>query len=335
MKLLILAQAVDLEDNAFSFFHRWIEELAPHFEQITVICLKEGKHAMPPNVHVCSLGKETGRSRLKYTMRFYRYIWSLRHDYDAVFVHMNEEYGILGGWLWRLMGKHVTMWRNYHKGTWRTDIAAFFCNKIFCTSVYSYTAKYKKTVLMPVGVDVKRFFPNEHIQRVPKSILFFSGMWPSKRPEMLIDALTILHERGIGFIASFYGSPLPEGAEYYQSLKQRVIDASLSNCVTFHPGVPNAMAPDIFRAHDIFVNCSPSGMFDKMLFEAAACGCRVLAVSDDFAKLAGSAAHFDSAQTLADRLSETLARAPQGTVPAYVGANSLTTLALRLADAIY
>ena len=56
-RLLITTQAVDLDDPVLGFFHRWIEEFAKHCESISVICLKEGRHDLPDNVHVYSLGK--------------------------------------------------------------------------------------------------------------------------------------------------------------------------------------------------------------------------------------------------------------------------------------
>jgi len=46
------------------------------------------------------------------------------------------------------------------------------------------------------------------------------------------------------------------------------------------------------------VNTTPPGAFDKTLFEAAACGCVVLAASKDFAELVGTGTFFDSNTSL-------------------------------------
>ena len=338
MKLLIITQVVDTEDPVLGFFVRWIEEIARRVESVEVICLKMGKFNFPKNVRVHSLGKEKGAPRfarrLRYAIRFKRLAWRLRHDYDAVFVHMNQEYVLIAGPLWKLLGKPVFMWRNHYAGSWLTDIAAAFCTKVFCTSKHSYTAKYAKTVLMPVGVDTERFKPDARVARTPRSILFFSRIASSKRPEMLIDALASLAREGADFAASIVGSPLPRDAAYHESLKEKVRSLSLADRVTFSPGPPNYKAPDIYRAHEIFVNCSPSGMLDKMLFEAAACGCCVLASSDDFAALAGEGSHFTTSAELAERLRVALASAPVSALPAFVDANSLQALAEKLSGAI-
>ena len=72
MKVLVLTQTVDTEDPILGFMHRWIEELASKYERIEVVCLREGNHNLPKNVFIHSLGKEGGRSRIKYVLRFYR-----------------------------------------------------------------------------------------------------------------------------------------------------------------------------------------------------------------------------------------------------------------------
>ena len=348
MKLLIVTQAVDLDDPVLGFFHRWIEELAKRFESIEVVCLQKGRYHLPANVRVHSLGKECGRPRfiprLVYAVRFLKIVWHLRHDYDAVFIHMNEEYVLIGGLLWRSIGKQVYLWRNYHGGSFRTDTAMALCTKIFCTSRYSYTAKNKKTDIMPVGVDTEQFFPDALVPRIPHSVLFLSGMWPSKHPEVLIEALTIVHKKEIAYTADFYGSPLPQTEAYYASLKKQVADAGLAQEIIFHPSIPNNATPDLYRAHEIFVNCSPSGMYDKTIFEAAASGCLVLASSRDFAQITDSrcvfpeydanilATHLEMLFALPEIEKENLRKQLQQRASAD---HSLVVLAQRLVEAIH
>ena len=286
MKLLICTQVVDKDDPSLSFFHRWLEVFARSFEHITVICLREGVHALPANVTVLSLGKERGRvSRLRYLLRFYRYVWHERHLYDTVFVHMNQEYVLLGGWLWWCLRKPVYMWRNHYAGSWLTDVASWWCVKVFCTSRASYTARYAKTVLMPVGVD-DCFFKAE-TTRIPRSVLFYGRLTPSKHPEVFIEALRLLLNKGILYTASVYGPTAPKDETFVQGLLDGVRKLKLEDRIVFHGGVPFAQGPAVFAAHDIYVNLAGTGMYDKTLFEAAAAGCIVVAVSRDFADLAG------------------------------------------------
>jgi hypothetical protein len=110
MKLLILTQKVDINDDVLGFMHGWIVEFAKNCELVTVICLEKGEVNLPDNVKVLSLGKETSRSRIKYLFNFYRYIWQYRGDYDNIFVHMNEQYVLLGGIFWKFWRKRIGLW---------------------------------------------------------------------------------------------------------------------------------------------------------------------------------------------------------------------------------
>lgn len=333
MRLLIVTQVVDVQDPGLGFFVRWIEELAKRIERVEVICLKKGAYELPANVHVHSLGKEEGRpllGTLTYLVRFRILAWRLRRNYDAVFVHMNQEYILTMGLCWKLLKKPVYLWRNHYAGSWFTNVAVAFCTKVFCTSEHSYTARFTKTVRMPVGVDTELFYQNIHIHRQDRSILSFGRIAPSKRLELLLDALAILAREGVAFSATFVGSPLPDDTEYYDSLKEKA--SPLGNRVSFMPGVPKEVAPDFFRTHSVFVNTSPSGMLDKTIFEAAACGCQVLTSSEDIAESVGHVSYFDSAGKLAERLKEMLEKTHEQPerLQALVKENTLSRLAERL-----
>lgn len=309
MRILICTQVMDKKDSALGFFQKWVASLAPHYDGVEVICLKEGEHSLPSNVKVHSLGKETSVGmrfikRARYIIRFYALVWSLRKEYDIVFVHMNQEYILLGGFLWKIFGKKVFMWRNHYEGSILTDVAALFCEKVFCTSKFSYTARYKKTILMPVGVDEESAHLDEEILRTPKSILFLGRLDISKRPDLLIDALGILKKEGIDFTATFVGGPSKTDSKYPELLRTQVEKLGITSMITFVGAVPNTETYRYYRSHEIFVNCSKSGMFDKTIFKAVACGCLVLATSRDFADLAGKEFIFEEndATALAHKL---------------------------------
>jgi glycosyltransferase involved in cell wall biosynthesis len=279
MKLLIITQKVDKGDPVLGFFHNWVAELSKRFEFVSVICLEKGQFNLPHNVKVYSLGKESKKSRIKYISNFYNYIVGLHKDYDVVFVHMNQEYMLLGGIFWKLLRKKVYFWRNHPHGNMLTRAAVAFANKVFSTSTYSYTARFKKVKIMPVGIDIDRFIDRK-VERFKNSILFIARMSPIKKPDKLIGALEVLNNRGIEFSASFYGDPLPKDEEYYQNLKNSVEEGGLEDKIKFFAGVPNDKTPDIYSIHKIFVNLTPSGSFDKTILEAAACGALPVVVNE-------------------------------------------------------
>ncbi len=299
MRLLICTQKVDKNDPVLGFFHRWIEVLAKDAEEVTVICLEEGEYTLPKNVRVFSLGKKVSGTfspqdpkgaarkrfltpfsqvwkRLCYASLFYKRIWQERKNYDAVFVHMNQEYVLLGGWLWRLLGKKVTMWRNHGAGNWLTDIAATFCHHIFCTSQYSYTARYAKTVLIPVGIDTEMYAPAGEVSRIPHSVLYVGRIAPVKNVHVLLAAALARAAEDPLLTATFIGPDDPRFPAYLPGLQQTVVDAGLSGRIRFLGPLPAAATVPHFQSHQLLVNLSPDGMYDKVIFEAMASGCLVL-----------------------------------------------------------
>jgi glycosyltransferase involved in cell wall biosynthesis len=285
MKLLIITQKVDKEDPVLGFFHNWILELLKKFESISVICLEKGKFDLPNNVEVYSLGKEKKTEsrimnyelskKIKYANNFLNLILGLHKDYDAVFVHMNQEYVLLGGLFWKIMDRKVYMWRNHNVGNFLTTISVWLSNKVFCTSKFAFVARYKKTEIMPVGINTNQFSINNfQFSNKKGKILFLSRMSPIKKPDLLIDALSILNKKSINFVCDFYGDPTPNrDEEYYEGLKDKVKELGLENKVNFYKAVPNYETPKIYNEYEIFINLTPTGSFDKTILESAVCGC--------------------------------------------------------------
>lgn len=271
MKLLIITQKIDINDDLLGFMHRWVVEFAKRCDAITVIALGVGQYDLPANVRVISLGKESGASRPEYLAKFYSSIWRERKNYDAVFVHMNQEYAILGGWLWRLLGKKITLWRNHQAGGFLVRIAVFFCDMVFCTSKFAFVARYKKNRIMPVGIDTDFYKPDPDLNRARRSILFLSRISPIKRLDLLIDALALLKKEGVDFTAKIVGDAPARDAAYLEENKKKAEEYGLESSVEFKKGVPSWQAPELYNQNEIFINLTNSGSLDKTTMEAMAC----------------------------------------------------------------
>lgn len=297
-RLLFITQKVDKDDDVLGTYHRWIEEFAGAFSSIEVVCLSRGTVDLPGNVRVYSLGKETqsdtdlrgwkrGFTRIKYIYRFYKYIWSLRKKYRLVFVHMNPVYIILGGLFWRSWRKPIFLWYNHPFGSWKTKLAIYFSQEVFCTSPYSFSAKYKKTSLMPAGIDTDFFRPMQEISKNKKQILCLGRISPIKKIEYLIEAAKILDNKGLDFKVLIVGSPSSSkiDKEYELKLKSMSVDLLSKGKIEFRPAVPNYSAPVIYNSAGVFVNLTPTGSLDKTILEAMACSTVVLVSNKIFMEL--------------------------------------------------
>ncbi len=277
---MIVTQKVDRKDPILGFFHRWIEEFAKHYEFVTVLCLEMGEYNLPSNVKVLSLGKEKLKIKnwklkikFRYILNFYQYIWQEGKNYDVVFVHMNQEYILLGGLLWRFFGKKIFLWRNHAKGNLLTRIAVLLSNKVFCTSPRSFTARFRKSVIMPVGIDTDFFKPDSSVLRKPNSILFLGRIAPVKKVLEFVEWFNALDDK---FTATIAGAALPKD-KYYEEL----VKSQASDRIKFIGAVTQEQALKLYQTHEIYVNKTLAGSFDKTIVEAAACGMKLMVDNPD------------------------------------------------------
>ena len=277
-RLLIITQVVDKNDPVLGFFHHWLEAFAKRFESIQVICLKQGECALPSNVTVHSLGKETGGNRFLYAMRFVKLAYGLHKEYDAVFIHMNPEYYALAGDFWALMRKPVSLWYNHEVGSIWLRLAQPFLRTIFHTSPYAYPARYKNAKRMPAGIDTELFSPR-NVEPKPNSVYFQGRIAPAKRVHVLLEAVRLLRAQGIPATASLVG---PEDVSYGKTLRADFKDLIIADAVVFLGPKRNEETPALYASHAVSVNLTADGNFDKTVLESAATETPVLVASRGF-----------------------------------------------------
>jgi len=295
MKLLILTQKIDRNDDVLGFMHGWILEFAKNCEQVTVICLGKGEYDFPGNVKVLSLGKEKNNfqfsifnfqfvKRIKYLINFYKYIWRERGSYDAVFVHMNSEYVVLGGLLWRLWRKKIMLWNNHLIGNFQTRLAVILAHRSFYTSPFSFNAKIsgKKGAKMPAGIDTQLFCRLPGVVKKQNSLLFLGRISPVKRLEVLLESVQLLNEENFFFTLDVVGEALPRDVDYFEDLKNRFSDLLKSDKVKFLGKSANCETPQIYNSHQVCVNLTNSGSLDKTILEAMATETLVLVSNESF-----------------------------------------------------
>lgn len=282
MKLLILTQKVDQKDPILGFFHRWIIEFAKHCEKITIICLQKGNFNLPDNVRVFSLGKEDGVSRLKYLWRFYKYIWRLRFNYDEVFVHMNPEYVILGGVLWRMWGKKISLWYIHKKVNFKLKLAEKITNKIFTIKQDFFKLSSRKFEYIGHGIDVEKFKKNTRIRKIENSILFVGRISSVKRLEILIEALKKIDEKKNKFVLNLVGEAGLQDEGYYKKIKILAKELEGRCEINFLGNIVNDQMPQVYNQNELLVNLTPVGSFDKVVLEAMSCETLVLVANQSF-----------------------------------------------------
>jgi glycosyltransferase involved in cell wall biosynthesis len=233
MRLLIVTQVVDTNDSNLGFFHRWIEEFAKHCEHVTVICLKEGKHQLPPNVGIYSLGKEkVNSSRFTYARRFRKLIREHSGEYDAVFVHMNPEYVLLGGFFWRAQGKKIALWYVHKSVTWTLRIALHLSDVVFRLAG-KFPYRIQKVRITGHGIDTGFFSPAASVARGTTS-LSVGRLMQSKQHNLAIRA-------------AYASAPLRIAGEGPERERLAALARELGANVTFLGGLTQEKLRDEYR----------------------------------------------------------------------------------------
>lgn len=293
MKLLIITQKVNKNDPVLGFFHEWILRLAKKADKLTVICLEKGEYDLPPNVEVLSLGKEVISSKILYLWNFYKYIILRLNNYDGVFAHMNPEYVILGGVLWRLFNKKILLWYTHKAVNLKLRIAEKLAHKIFTASAESFRLPSKKVEVTGHGIPVEKFCctGGKVSMREEIKLLSVGRVSPVKNLETVILGIMELHKRNVSgprFTLSIVGSTArPEDEKYKQKLEETLRHIAAGTLLVHFKGpMSGEDLYEEYRSHHIFIHTSATGSLDKVVLEAMAAGLIVISSSEAFWNLA-------------------------------------------------
>ena len=283
--LLIITQKVDENDQLLGFFIDWINLFAKKFEKVTVFCLEKGSFDLPKKVKVVSLGKDRGFSKLRQLSVFYSLLSVHYKNYDAVLVHMNPVWMVLGGLCWKIMGKKRFLWYTSGGITWKLKVAEKFTDKIFTASSESFRLPSKKVIVTGHGIDTELFKPADNRQLAVDTeklkILSVGRISPVKNYEILVNAAKILSDRGVNFSVTMVGeAPLIRDQYYALSIREKIKELGLERYFNFAGKVNHNDLPKYYQSHDLFVHLSKTGSLDKTLLEAMACGMTVLSSND-------------------------------------------------------
>ncbi len=283
MKLLVITQKLDKNDDLLGFFHEWVKEFAKNVDQLSVIALGVGEYDLPENINVHSLGKENGTSKISRIIKFYSLVFSKRNEYDAVFVHMNPEYIILAGLFWRRMKKKVFLWYTHKHVSLRLKMGHAFCTKVFSASKESFRLPTNKLHVMGHGIATSVLIAADHKEPAPFTVLTIGRISPVKRHEDLIEAMGKVKKQIPDVVCKIVGAPgTSEQIIYMQKLEAHVRNKCLEKNVVFVGSIPNRQILPYLQKADVFVNLSGTGSVDKAVLEAMSAEVPILTSNEAF-----------------------------------------------------
>jgi glycosyltransferase involved in cell wall biosynthesis len=279
--LLIITKTVDQDDQLLGFFLGWVRGFANTFGRVSILCLERGKFNLPENVSVISLGKDRGFSKIFQLFNFYMNCWSLRKQYDVVFVHMNAIWVVVGTWLWHLMGKKVFLWYAHKTIKLKHKVAEKLADGIFASTPQGFRIESKKLMIVGQGIDTELFRPDFYKRPARLGILSVGRLARVKNYDALIDTVKILNNTDLNFHITVIGeSVLNEDKKYEKEIKDTIKKLGIEDRFSFLGKIANRNLPQYYQANHIYVNLSKTGSLDKTIVEAMASGCTVLSSND-------------------------------------------------------
>lgn len=283
MKLLIVTQKVDRNDDNLGFFHAWIEKFSNSVEKLYVVCLAKGEYELPPNVEVYSMGKERGASKIVQLMRLEFYLWKHLTGVDGVFIHMAPMYAIASFPLARLRKKRMILWYTHRSQNWKVSLAEKMVEEVLTASRESFRTKSEKVKVLGHGIDTEIFQARARFPDDVFRILYAGRISAIKDLATLVVAIDILARTPhIGaFKVSILGRPLtPADAVYFEKMKEMIAKLHVEQYISFLGSVPHVNIAPYYQKHDMLINLCPTGGMDKVVLEAMSCE-MVVAVSNE------------------------------------------------------
>lgn len=284
-RLLLFNLATDADDPILGFTTAWINALASRVEAVDVITMRVGRLAVAANVRVYSVGKEQGYSEARRAFEFYRILWRLlrTNRYDACFAHMQPLFAILGAPLLKLYRVPITLWFAHGAVTRRLRLAERLVDHVVTASAESFRIPSPKTHIIGHGIDTDQFsipFTQQNEERTRFTLVSVGRLNPVKRPDILIDAVGLLRQRGIAVHLRFIGD-VTNGA-YLEVLRERVTQAGLDDAIEFAGPLGFDQIAGAYHQADVMVSASQTGSIDKVILEAMACGLPVITSNEAF-----------------------------------------------------
>lgn len=288
MNLLMFNLAVDDEHVTLAFGLRWIEELAARFEHVDVVTMMEGRHQLPSNVTVWSVGRERGYPKWFRALRFYWLVWCIlrQRRIDVVFTHMIPVFAVLFWPIGLLTGLKNVLWYAHGSTPRMLKLAHRLVNRVVSSTPQGFRLPSDKIIFIGQGIDAARYQTMTRVTNTTFQILTVGRLAPSKGLDLLISALAGWKPNLDWHLTIIGDGTSKSEFRYAAGLRQLAQNTLGADRVTFTGRLDSDAIVPFLAKSDVFINLSSTGSLDKAIVEAMASGCPVLSSNDAFREIA-------------------------------------------------
>lgn len=290
MRVLMMTQMLDVNDEILGFTHQWVAALAARVDHVTVMPVKAGDYDTPPNVTVLSMGKEQGLTRLGRANTFYRHLYREIKTADVLFAHMSPRYVLAAAPIALPLRKPITMWFTHRTASPELRLSIPLTTHIATAHESSFPLTHPKVNALGHGIDIQRYTPADSLPPDPPQIVSLARLAAPKRHEVLIRAAAILRDE-YGDPPARYriiGRTLPgTPVDYEHFLRAEIERLGVGDRVTMEGFLPADTIPALYQQTAISLNASLPGHFDKSALEGMLCAVPTVVASAGYDHLLG------------------------------------------------
>lgn len=266
-RLLVVMQAVDLDDRLVGYFVEWLAKAATAFTSLRVLALRIGRYDLPSNVIVSGLRPKNSSSKLVTLWNLFTISWQERHRYDGVFLRGDAIYVVVAGWFWRLLGKKVVLWYAHYKPNNLLPMAERIATAVATSVPEAYPGRSGYGVrALGQGIDESCFSQGEKTGHEKIRLLVLGRVQPIKGVKEIVNEFIGEGGYGAKTILTIVGPALDEA--YEKEIDQLIAG---HDDIRWIKGLPYDEIPALLAGQDILVNAYP-GSLDKVIVESMMSG---------------------------------------------------------------
>lgn len=292
MNLLIFAYSVDPQNQVFSHQLSAIHRIANQFQKVIVVVpqvkvgvsyLRRDTQPQHKNLEIVTVPWRNNRTLensvnlILVTLKLLR-----KRHVDAVFYFMTESYAaILGPILWFKNIQQV-LWYAHSSRPHRLLFSKLFMSLICSSTSGSVPFEGRKVRLLGQMVDENLFTRQALDRRVRFNLIHVGRFDPSKRIELLLEAVLEIQQSFPEAKLTLYGSPTgPDGIRYESMIRNRYWNEIESGLLKINPAIKRSELPELYKDMGVFLH-SFQGSLDKTIVEATLSGLPVATINKEY-----------------------------------------------------
>lgn len=287
--LLVINFSMDSGNALLSHQSSVVKSLAKNFDRVFVITGEAGAQRDFENVQIYSTQWRPGH-KVRNIVNFYRIFFSIifRFRISVVFSHMTDVQSAMTAPFTRILRvRHVLWYAHTHKSPF-LEFASYFVNTIVTSTSGSCPLQIDKVHTIGQGVDTQLFqFSRRSKSDTPRCV-HVGRFDPSKKIEVIINAIDELRDRGMALNLTLVGSSSSaSSAIYSEKITEKVKMSGMSSWIDFYPSIKRQELPEFLHDFDIFVHAY-TGSLDKSIIEATLLGLPVATENQEYIKIFGA-----------------------------------------------